>query len=75
MKPENHIPPKSARRFLNWFLRDDLAEEVQGDLDKQYACKLENSSPFRAKLNYWYRVLNYMRPFAISKSSSSLLIH
>jgi len=74
MKPDNHIPPSSARRFLNWFLRDDLAEEVQGDLDEQYVCKLENSTPFRANLNYWYQVLNYLRPFAISKSSSALFI-
>ena len=75
MKLNNHIPPRSARRFLNWFLRDDLAEEVQGDLDEQYACSLENSTPFKANLNYWYQVLNYLRPFAISKSSSTLLIH
>ena len=74
MKPDKHIPPRSARRFLNWFLRDDLAEEVQGDLDEQYACSLENSTPFKANLNYWYQVLNYLRPFAISKSSSALSI-
>jgi putative ABC transport system permease protein len=69
MKPDTQIPPKSARRFLNWFLRDDLAEEVLGDLDEQYVCKLENSTPFRAKLNYWYQVFNYLRPFAIGNSS------
>ena len=70
MKSNNHIPPKSAQRFLNWFLRDDIAEEVQGDLDEQFYSKLENTSPFKTKLNYWYQVLNYLRPFAISKTSS-----
>ena len=71
MKSNNHIPPKSAQRFLDWFLRDDLAEEVQGDLDEQFYSKLENASPFKAKLNYWYQVLNYLRPFAISNSTQS----
>ena len=59
------IPPKSAQRFLRYFLREDLAEEVQGDLEEQFDAKLEESSLFLAKLNYWYQVLNYLRPFAI----------
>src|SRR5688500_4895417 len=32
---------------------------------------LKRQSPWRAKLNYWYQVLNYMRPFAIAKSRRS----
>jgi putative ABC transport system permease protein len=75
LKSNKTIPPKSAQRFLNWFLRDDFAEEVEGDLDEQFHTKLENTSLFRAKLNYWYQVINYLRSFAISKSTSSQLIH
>lgn len=62
-------PPKIAQRLLRWLLRTDLAEEVEGDLDEQFQRKLNASTSFRAKLNYWYQVVNYLRPFAIRKSS------
>ena len=52
MKNRKHIPPKLARRFLHWFLRDDLAEEVEGDLEEQFYAKLDEASAFKAKLNY-----------------------
>lgn len=63
-------PPKLAERLLLWFLRSDLAEEVQGDLDEKFHTLLKNKSLRRAKLNYWYQVFNYMRPFAIRKRRS-----
>jgi putative ABC transport system permease protein len=75
LKTNQPIPPKLAQRFLNWFLRDDLAEEVEGDLEEKFIAKLEKSTLFRAKLNYWYQVFNYLRPFAISKSSPNFLIN
>ncbi len=73
MNSKNHFPPRAAQRFLNWFLRSDLAEEVHGDLEEQFYSRLENTSLSKAKFNYWYQVLNYLRPFAISKSTSTLL--
>jgi putative ABC transport system permease protein len=75
LKKKQHIPPKSAQQFLNWFLRDELAEEVQGDIEEQFNEALENSSIFRAKINYWFQVINYLRPFAISKSSPTFLLN
>ncbi len=68
-------PPKFAQRFLLWFLRDDFSEEVQGDLEEQFEDLLKRMSPFRAKMNYWYQVFNYMRPFAIGKSTYSNTNH
>ncbi len=65
MKPNNILPPKLATRFLLWFLRDDLAEEVLGDLEEKFYDKLEGSSAFQARLDYWYQIFNYLRPFAI----------
>src|SRR5687767_14647377 len=61
-------PPKSAQRLLLRFLRDDLTEEVCGDLEEKFCVTLEQKSLFRARLNYWYQVLSYIRPFAIRKS-------
>lgn len=67
--PKNNLPPKLAQRFLLWFLKSDLAEEVQGDLEEKFEWMLEETTPFKAKLNYWYQVFHYLRPFAIRKTN------
>ncbi len=61
------IPPRAAQRFLLWFLKDDLAEEVLGDLDEKFFSTLESHSPSRAKRHYWFQVFHYLRPFALKK--------
>jgi putative ABC transport system permease protein len=69
VKSNHTIPPQQAQRFLRWFLRNDLAEEVHGDLEEQFYVIQEENSTFKAKLNYYYQVFNYLRPFAIRKSN------
>ncbi|WP_416864981.1 MAG: ABC transporter permease [Imperialibacter sp.] len=68
MKKRRHIPPPLAERLLQRVLRDDLAEEVLGDLEEKFYATVEKKSARRAKLNYWYQAMNYLRPFAIRKS-------
>ncbi len=68
----NH-PPKWATRFLSFFLKEDLQEEVIGDLEEKYFLELEKHTPRRAALNYWFQVINYLRPFAIKKFESPSL--
>jgi hypothetical protein len=53
------------------FLKEELAEEVLGDLDEKFYKTIRSSSTRKAKLIYWYQVLNYVRPFAIKKIKSS----
>ncbi|MDX2248404.1 MAG: FtsX-like permease family protein [Bacteroidia bacterium] len=67
-KSNHNLPPPLAEKFLCWFLKAELAEEVLGDLDEKFYSVLEKQSPFRAKINYWYQVFNYLRPFAIRHS-------
>jgi len=67
MNSKRIIPPKLATRILTWLIRDDLAEEVLGDLEEKFYSLAERKSLFRARLNYWYQVVNYMRPFALTK--------
>jgi putative ABC transport system permease protein len=62
-------PPKLAERLLSKLLRDDLAEEVLGDLEEKFYATVEKKSTWRAKLNYWYQAFNYLRPFALRKRS------
>lgn len=63
---ENPIqPPKYAQKLLLWLLKSELAEEVVGDLEEKFYQQLIDQTPFKAKVNYWYQVANYLRPFAI----------
>lgn len=64
-------PPRLAVWFLTRLLRYDLAEEVLGDLEEKFYSMAEKKSAFRARLNYWSQVFNYLRPFAIRKSKQS----
>ncbi len=66
MKDQHHIPPKFAQRFLQWFLKEQLAEEVMGDLEEHYYHNLRTTTKLKSNLKYWYQVFNYLRPFAIS---------
>jgi len=58
-------PPKLAQRFLNFFLKEELVEEVLGDLYEKYLAKAEKENTQNANWNYWFQVINYLRPFAI----------
>jgi putative ABC transport system permease protein len=66
-------PPALAQRLLARFLRDDLTEEVRGDLEEKFYADLKNKSALKSKLNYWYQTINYLRPFAIRKSKATQL--
>ena len=50
-------PPKLAQRLLLSFLREDLSDEVLGDLEEKYYQKRKTTSRFQATLNYWYEVM------------------
>lgn len=45
-------PPKLACRLLLWFLKEELAEEVLGDLDEKFYHIAAQRSVLRAKVNY-----------------------
>jgi putative ABC transport system permease protein len=65
-------PPKFARWLLLKFLREDFAEEVDGDLEEKFYQTCKAKSKYKAKLNYWYQVLQYIRPFAIRKNKFTI---
>ncbi len=62
-------PPGLAQWLLQLFLKEDLLEEVEGDLEEKFYDTMEEKSSFKAKLNYWYQVINYLRPFALKNAS------
>ncbi|MHA7101464.1 ABC transporter permease [Roseivirga pacifica] len=72
-------PPRLAEKLLLWFLKDELAEEVWGDLDEKFYSTAEKHSTRKAKRNYWFQVINYLRPFAFRffkfKNSNTMFNH
>ena len=78
MKSNNIHPPKLAERLLLWFLKEELAEEVLGDLDEKFFSMHEKHTLKKARRNYWYQVLKYVRPFAFknirSNSKNAIMI-
>ncbi|MBX2899035.1 MAG: ABC transporter permease [Cyclobacteriaceae bacterium] len=67
MKQRTSIPPLHAQRLLKRLLRNELAEEVLGDLEEKFLADLKSTSVLKAKLSYWIQTLNYLRPFALRK--------
>jgi putative ABC transport system permease protein len=67
MKQRDTLPPSLPGKLLQKFLRHDLAEEVLGDLDEKFYRTKKHRSSLRAKVEYWYQVIHYLRPFAIRK--------
>lgn len=65
MNTNKHHPPRWANRLLLSFLRKEIAEEVEGDLEEQFIATKTNHSLLKAKLHYWFQVIHYLRPFAI----------
>lgn len=75
MNRKHTIPPRAARWLLLRFLRNDLAEEVEGDLEEKFFAELKHQSSFKAKINYWYQVFHYFRPFAIRKNKFTAIYY
>ena len=51
-----------------------MTEEVLGDLEEKYYQTIKRKSITKAKWNYWYQTLNYLRPFALKNNRITHLI-
>lgn len=72
---ETHSPPRAAQKILLFFLRNELAEEVSGDLEERFESVCKHKSVLRAKVDYWFQVMNYLRPFAMRKKRTTLFFY
>ena len=68
---KTNTPPRLPGKLLVKLLRDDFAEEVLGDLEEKFYLTAERKSLSKARRNYWYQTLHYLRPFAIRKTQST----
>lgn len=62
-------PPKWADRCLGWFCKDELLEEIRGDLHEFYGMERAEKSTVKANWAYCFHVLHFLRPFALKKKT------
>lgn len=62
-------PPRLADRFLAWFCRAELLEEIKGDLHEFYLLERQEKSAARANRAYWFHVFHFLRPFALKRKT------
>jgi len=67
MTTQRHIPPRLATRFLEWFCRPELAEEVQGDLEEAYLTNLLERGRYVAGWIYWFEIILFIRAHTIRR--------
>src|SRR5688572_4041652 len=60
-------PPKWAQRFLRWYCRPELAEDLEGDLNEYFERNLKIKSVRRSKFIYILDVLKFCRPYTIRR--------
>ncbi len=65
-----HIPPKWADRFLAWYCRHDLLEEIQGDVYELYDRTVKKSKR-KADITFVWNVLRFFRLKNIRKTRSN----
>lgn len=46
-------------------MKEELAEEILGDLEEKFYVTADKHSKGKARRNYWYQTFNYLRPFAL----------
>ena len=64
-------PPKWADRFITWFCRPELLEDLQGDLYELYEERLESKQPHLAQWLYIWWVFRSLRFDVIQRPSSN----
>ena len=61
-------PPSWAIRFLHWFCRPTIADEIEGDLTEEFYERIKKRGAFIAKFSFVIGVLSFIRPFALHQN-------
>ena len=67
MKIKNTRPPKWADKLLSWFCKDEVLENIQGDLHEIYQKRIAILGRNKANLLFVRDVLSLLRPRLVRK--------
>lgn len=60
-------PPRWAEKFLSWYCKPELLEDLQGDLNEYFHRNEKSKGLFRARIIYSIDVLKFLRLYTIRK--------
>ena len=65
--PDSNLdhPPFWAQRFIEWYCKPQLAEDLIGDLNEYFARNVESKGPRYAKLIYIIDSFKFFRPYTV----------
>ncbi|WAC11423.1 ABC transporter permease [Dyadobacter pollutisoli] len=73
---DQSTPPRWATRFLHWYCRPRLLEDLEGDLNEYFERNVKRKGIKKARLIYAIDVIKFMRPYTIRKIEFfTLFIH
>lgn len=61
----HHTPPRLAKRFLKWYCKPELYEDISGDIQEDFNHRFESHGARSARLKYILDVIRFFRPFAV----------
>ncbi len=76
MEEQKHHPPHWAQRFVEWYCKPDLAEDLIGDLNEYFERNVRSIGPRRAKLIYMIDAFKFFRIYTVRRPTFvNLFIH
>lgn len=73
MKDKIHTPPTFYTRLFRWFCKDEIYDELQGDLDEEFLYNTNELGAQKAKKLYQKEVLKMVRPSIIKSLNTQQL--
>jgi predicted permease len=67
-----HHPPAWAQRFVEWYCKPELAEDLIGDLNEYFERNVQSLGPRRARLIYMIDALKFFRSYTVRRPT---LVH
>jgi putative ABC transport system permease protein len=62
-----HHPPSWAQRFVAWYCKPELAEDLAGDLQEYFERNVRSIGPRRAKLTYIIDAFKFFRSYTVRR--------
>ncbi len=66
-KQRQHHPPPWAQRFITWYCKPGLAEDLTGDLNEYFERNVRSLGPRRAKLIYIIDAFKFFRTYTVRR--------
>lgn len=68
-------PPRLANRLFEWYCQRASIEDLHGDAEELFYNDLKQTSPAKAKLNYWRHVISLILSYAVKHRKANASYH